>query len=134
MGNGVHVGVDLVDIVRFKRWQEKGIARLQRVISYEELRYCFAEPSKTAERLAVRYALREAAYKAFAPLGKHEVIPLLAVFKAITTRVSGRGIEMIVVWDTLAQWYDYEKICAISVSVSHTASMAMATVIVCIRD
>jgi phosphopantetheine--protein transferase-like protein len=126
----VLIGVDLVEIERFVRWQQWSMARLERVFSHEELIYCFADARKTPERLAVRYAAREATYKALAPLSMHTPAPFLTVCRALKTQVTRHGMELSIAWNTLETWYDHTRVQAISVSVTHTTTSAMAIVLI----
>jgi phosphopantetheine--protein transferase-like protein len=130
MNAHVLIGVDLVEVGRFVRWQQWRMARLERIFSHEELVYCFAHASKTPERLAVRYAAREANYKALAPLSLHTPVPFLTVCRALTTQVTGHGMELSIAWDTLRTWYDHARVQSISVSATHTATSAMAIVLI----
>jgi phosphopantetheine--protein transferase-like protein len=124
------IGVDLVEIARFAHWHNWRTSRLERIFSREELAYCFADKRKTAERLAVRYAAREAAYKALAPLSAHTPAPFLTVCRALKTQVTHHGMELSVAWDMLDTWYNHARVQAISVSVTHTATSAMAIVLI----
>lgn len=60
----IALGIDVVDIDRFKNWSCYTDNTLRRIFSYEEISYCRACPIKSAERFAVRFALKEAFYKA----------------------------------------------------------------------
>jgi len=54
------IGTDIVDVARFNRWKEFPENRLQKVFSQKELFDCKLSP----EKLAVRFAAKEAFYKA----------------------------------------------------------------------
>jgi len=60
----VGLGVDAVEIERFREWPSYSQARLCKIYSTGELQYSLSEPVKAAERLAARFAAKEAAYKA----------------------------------------------------------------------
>lgn len=59
------IGIDIVEIHRFNDWHKKSNQSLRRIFSTEEIDYCLKEKSKSAERFSVRFAAREAFFKAF---------------------------------------------------------------------
>ncbi|MCL4229301.1 4'-phosphopantetheinyl transferase superfamily protein [Candidatus Dependentiae bacterium] len=86
----IGVGIDAVQISRFEEWRQKSMKSLKRVLSEQEIQYCLQEPSKSAERFAVRFAAREALLKALQPLLICS-LPLLALCRnlKISRQVSG---------------------------------------------
>lgn len=58
------IGIDTIEISRFSHWHTYTPQKLGRIFSSEEIHYCLAEPAKSAERFAVRFAAKEAAFKA----------------------------------------------------------------------
>lgn len=66
---GVGLGVDLERIERFRKMLERfGAASLRRIFTRRELDYCLAK-ARPWQHLAVRFAAKEAAYKALRQLG-----------------------------------------------------------------
>lgn len=61
----IGIGLDAVEIHRCAQWCTWPEKRLRRIFSEEEIRYSFSEPAKTIERLAARFALKEASFKAW---------------------------------------------------------------------
>ena len=59
------LGIDIVEINRFKDWYTKPKKELERIFSGEEIDYCLENKEKSAERFAARFAAREAFFKAF---------------------------------------------------------------------
>ncbi|MGQ9596514.1 MAG: holo-ACP synthase [Thermoproteota archaeon] len=69
----IGIGVDVVSISRIKRAVEKGGKRfLRRVFSERELEYCFRS-GYSYERLAARFAAKEAVFKALGYGGKRRL-------------------------------------------------------------
>ena len=76
------IGVDLVEIKRFERWHSYSDTTLKRIFSQQEIEYARAEPRLSAQRLAARFAVKEAAYKALSLN-----IPFLMACKALETKI-----------------------------------------------
>jgi holo-[acyl-carrier protein] synthase len=65
-GVPMRVGLDLVDIRRMRESIDRfGDRLMQRLFSAQEIAYAKAQDAQTAERLAARFAAKEAAVKAF---------------------------------------------------------------------
>lgn len=62
------IGIDSVDIARFEQWHTYSHKKLLRVFSPAEIAYSLENPTKSAERFAVRFAAKEALFKALTPL------------------------------------------------------------------
>ncbi len=58
------IGIDSIEIARFTHWPTRPRAYLRRIYTPEELDYCLQDPRKCSERLAIRFAAKEACYKA----------------------------------------------------------------------
>lgn len=106
------VGIDLVEVKRFRMLKEKELSPfLRKVFTRRELDYCFAFKDP-APHLAGTFAVKEAVVKAYG-----EGISVFDVevvrTKAGQPTVSGRG----------------KKICSVFVSISHTATMASSIAI-----
>lgn len=79
----VGVGIDSIEIERFKKWQEDADTTLERIFSPQEIEYCLSIPAKSAERFAVRFAAREAFYKALCMMLPEACIPFLTACKNV---------------------------------------------------
>lgn len=120
----ISLGIDAVEIERFKAWLSYNPAKLSRIFSALELDYCFATPTKTAERLAVRFAAKEAFYKAVSPILK-QPLPLLHILKHCEMIKDKKGLPSLrVQWAALGL-EPYES----TLSVTHTNTTALAVVI-----
>ena len=119
------VGIDTVEIARFSEWTNYSKERLLRIFSEDEITYCFEEPIKTPERMAVRFAAKEAFYKAVTgllvePKAFTQVSPLCKVTKHINGNPS-----LEVDWQALSL-----PVHDTQVSLTHTAQLAIAIVII----
>jgi len=60
----MHIGIDAVEINRFEHWHKYPTNILARIFTEQEINYCLQNKLKSAERFAVRFAAKEAVYKA----------------------------------------------------------------------
>ena len=60
----VGIGIDSVEISRFAQWRTFAQKQLLKIFTPGEIEYCLRLPTKSAERFAVRFAAKEAFYKA----------------------------------------------------------------------
>jgi holo-[acyl-carrier protein] synthase len=94
------LGIDSVEISRFERWTQTCHEKLLRIYSPQELEYCLSNPAKTAERFAVRFAAKEAAYKALSQLIPDTKLPLFTVCKLITVIAHhNKAPQLAIDWD-----------------------------------
>jgi phosphopantetheine--protein transferase-like protein len=109
---GLAFGIDAVDISRFKYWHTYSAIRLRRVFSQEEIDYCLNIPAKSAERFAIRFAVKEALYKAlslrdsvsvpaFLKLAAHTQVTALEGHPHVTVTWSALGLPQLRVSATL---------------------------------
>lgn len=65
------IGIDAVDIKRFIHWHKYTPAQLSKIYTEHEIIYCSAPVNNQvkAQRFAVRYAAKEATYKALCSAG-----------------------------------------------------------------
>ncbi len=77
-------GIDAVEIHRFTHWHAFQKAQLQRIFSPQEIDHCLAHSIKSAERFAVRFAAKEAFFKAWNSAFAHDYIPFLTLCRAIS--------------------------------------------------
>ena len=119
------VGIDTVEISRFTEWTKYSQERLSRLFSAQEIAYCLEEPVKAPERLAARFAAKEAFYKAVTALLKEpqpftKVGPLCEVVK-----YNDGNPTLEVDWQAL----DLPEHTA-QISLTHTSELATAIVII----
>lgn len=113
------VGFDLVDVARFTRWSSYPDRLLARIFTPEEVAYARAHPSSTAQHLAVRFAAKEALYKALCGLGM--MYPFLQVARSCNLVRTHAGVRI--------QSPHIPSHTQCIVSVSHTHTCAGATIL-----
>jgi len=122
------IGIDLVEVERFKAWHLYTRQQLRRVFSVQEIEHCCAIRAKSAERFAVRFAAKEALFKALARYGRGNT-SLLAILPNAEVVVGPSGAELYVEWDGLTAFYNLPTSpMAIQFSLSHTNTTACAVV------
>jgi holo-[acyl-carrier protein] synthase len=96
------IGVDIVDIERFLDWHLKPTDQLTYIFLPEEINYCLEIPLKSAERFAVRFAAKEAFYKAYCAWQKDTTLGFKEIAKWVSTRKSVQGVpDLQVNWEQL---------------------------------
>lgn len=97
MGSHLAVGVDLVEIDRFARAIHRWPRLMARVFTEEEIESC-AGSANAEERLAARFAVKEAAFKALGngwpAIGYHDVQVRTAEDGAPVLVLGGRAVEL----------------------------------------
>ena len=117
------IGIDSVDIIRFIEWAQFPHKKLARIYTTYEIDYCFSNSAKTAERLAVRFAAKEAAYKALVSLTE-QPLSFLKVCKACSTESRPLGQPTVTV-----DWQELNiKPYTVHASFTHTSSVATAVI------
>ena len=120
----VGIGVDIVDIARVQRLLERHGARfLKRVFTEEEARYAM-ESAAPAERLAGRFAVKEAVLKAFGT-GKSQGI----LWRDVETVRGPRGKPAVRLHGQAVRWAKWRGGDTIHVSIAHDGGRAMGFVI-----
>jgi len=85
------IGVDAVEIERFFLWYTYTEKKLLRIFSPQEIDYCLQDKQKSTERFAVRFAAREALYKALSQAYPNTKIPFLTLCaNTVITKINGR--------------------------------------------
>ncbi len=131
------IGTDIVDPARFIHWQHYSLPRLQRVFSDGELAAAMVNGLLVPEKLAVRFAAKEAFYKALAAmlvrLGQtHKPASLLAVCKAVeVVNTTWQVPTLVVDWDYLQELFACTlPSVTVDCSLAHEKEMVVAFVIV----
>lgn len=120
------IGVDSVDVIRFAQWHTYSRKTLSRIFSPQEIDYCCKNISKSAERFAVRFAAREALYKALCVAYPHQKIPFLTLC-AHTTISKINGVPCLGVRDI--RDLDMSSF-VFHLSLTHTSFVATAFVLI----
>ena len=125
------IGIDSVEIARLIPWTQFSEKQLLRLFHKDELAYCFLSTPKIAERLAARFAAREACFKA---LTQHcaQPLPFLTLCKAMHVKNLPSGApDLIIDWNYLDQkgYFKTDKSLKTHISLTHTHTTATALVI-----
>lgn len=91
------IGVDSVEIKRFSSWSAYSPHVLRRIFSEQEIAYCLQNPTKMAERFAVRFAAREAFFKAYSMYQPEHAIPFLTLCRLIAIEKSSNNMPRLIV-------------------------------------
>lgn len=124
----IGIGIDTVEVERFKPWVLYPEEKLLRVFSKNEIKYSLSSPKKGAERLAARFAAKEAFLKAAHNLlHGTESNSFLKVCKQVeVVRKKCGKPELKIDWLGLS--IDDRNISCL-ISLSHTADIASAIIL-----
>ena len=121
------IGIDSVEIVRFAHWGKYSQGSLLKIFSLAELTYSLSNPAKTSERLAARFAAKEAAYKALSSLFNKKISFLSWCTLIEVTHNDQSQPHLKIAWHVL----DIPCVpSAIHISLTHTKTTATALVII----
>ncbi len=120
MNKKISVGTDIADVARIKKLM-KNARFLNRVYTREEIRYC-KEKKLAEQHFAVRFAAKEAVWKALSPVTQKLGIS----HKEIGVRRAENGGPSVSLSPRLKK---FEK--HFSLSLSHTKEFAVAVAIYC---
>lgn len=118
----IYVGTDIIEIERIRKVVERHPAFWDKVLTPQEKSYCFAQ-GNPIQSLAGRFTAKEAVLKC---LG-------LGLFRLswhdLEISTDSLGCPMVELKDSLAQIMARKNITAISLSISHCRSYAMAVAV-----
>lgn len=118
----IFIGIDAIEINRFAHFHTYKPTQLTRLFSPQEITYCLATPTKSAERFAVRFAAKEALYKALTQLQGNPPCPLLELFKYVEIQRSPHPTFL------FSKKLSSEQLIA-QISMTHTKKLAFAQVL-----
>jgi holo-[acyl-carrier protein] synthase len=125
-------GIDAIEIERFAHWQKYSNEKLLKIFCQEEIDYCLANLAKSPERLAGRFAAKEAAYKAICSITDIN-IPFLEFCKFVYIEKkenSAPSLRIIISHLTNLNAYDLLDSMQIKLSITHTKTVAIASIII----
>lgn len=127
----VGIGIDSVEIARMNSWISHPDQQLARVFCASEIAYARSCPAKQAERLAARFAAKEAFFKALCQMIPGHNIPFLTLCRNTCTRARSNAAPTLEIdWIALAQAATLPHATPIShLSITHTRSIATALVL-----
>ena len=125
------VGIDCIEIKRFELWHSYPADKLVRIFSSQEIEYCLQKSFKSAERFAVRFAAREACYKAICSLKLPCKIPFLKMCRLVNIERYDNGSQkMNINWPVLiGTKIDLISQPIVHISLTHNRTEAIAVVI-----
>jgi len=125
----IRVGVDLCSVADVADSVTTfGERYLTRVYTDDELEYCGRDPGRSAERLAARFAAKEAVVKVLRPTGARPD------WRSIEVRRDPGGWCELSLTDTAAEMARDAEISSMAVSLSHERGMANAVVVATLFD
>lgn len=128
------IGIDSTEIDRFIPWCTFPQQKLQRIFSDEEITYSFSVQHQLtqAKRLAARFAVREALFKALHHIVPGNGIPLLTLCKKISVEhKNSASPQLIIDWDYIYSVIpNLKKMGLIKPHLSITHTRIVVTVIV----
>ena len=125
------IGVDSVQVKRFNEWTSISLAQLKKVFSEEEIVYCLKVPRLSAQRFAVRFAAREAFFKALSAMQQSSQ-PFLKVCKAVQLMHADNQVPLLQVdWSRLvSDKKDSHNAYVVHCTLTHTSDTATAFVVI----
>ncbi len=120
------LGIDSVDIKRFSEWYRYSSTQLGRILSSQEIEYCKQNELLSAQRFAVRFAVREAFFKAWNSALPENYIPFLTCCRSLILMRNTHNAPLLQVdWTVLGSNI---PLFTPLVSLTHTASIATACI------
>jgi holo-[acyl-carrier protein] synthase len=126
------IGIDSVDIQRFAHWQNYSTTQLRRIFTDAEIAYCTSNKTLMLERLAVRFAAKEAFFKAWSTCAPQCTLSLMSLAPAIGVRHHENGAPYLDIdWKYLYAHSGHISSEAITthIALTHTGTTATACVI-----
>ena len=117
MDHGIYIGIDAVEIDRFTHFHSYTDYKLRRVFTSQEIHDATKNGALCPSRLATRFAIKEATFKALSQIGTH--IPFLTLCRRAW--IMGRPPRLYLL--------DHPEFYT-SISISHTHTTAVATVLI----
>jgi len=126
------IGIDSVEIERFKTWSSLPEDKLLKIFSEKEINYCLSNSKKSAERFSARFAVKEAFFKALSIIESSNKIPFLEICKHIIVIHGKNGHPMLNInWNNLIEnKQNSQTQYKTFLSITHTKKYATAIVIV----
>ncbi len=120
------LGIDTVEIQRFAQWHAYSSAQLRRILSSPEITYCKQSQLLSSQRFAVRFAVREAFFKAWNSAFPDHYIPFLTCCRSLTlTRNIHNAPQLEIDWAVLG--LNTPRFTPL-ISLTHTSSLATACI------
>lgn len=129
----VGLGIDSIEIERFCNWHSKDTKTLLRLFSQDEIAYCQSNNALSAQRFAIRFAAREALFKAISLAIPSHTIPFLTLCRAANIYKTSRGMPYLQIdWKILKAYVNSHDALLhnfhSTISLTHTKILATAIV------
>ncbi len=128
----IGLGIDSIEIERFAHWHRFSKQSLLRIFSDEEITVCLQSETNAAERLAARFAVREAFFKAIQSAYPTTPIPFLSICRIISLSNAQNGSPTLIINGDMLQKLTNNAISSplsSLVSITHTRTTATACVL-----
>lgn len=123
----IKVGTDIIEVNRIRQGIEKnGDKFLNKIYTKNEIEYCNKNADTKYQHFAVRFAAKEAVYKALSDLLGNALI-----WKNIEIKNNYNGKPQVMLYNISRE--NLDKIANIDISLSHIKDTAVATVVVLIK-
>jgi holo-[acyl-carrier protein] synthase len=128
----LRIGLDVVDVARFRRFVDRHAGRLDRLFSARERRRCEAG-GKRVERYACRFAAKESLLKA---LGTVDLLDMDGPYRWTDVEIltDGLGRPRLELSGALREAVEAAGVEHLAVSMSHTRTTAVAQVVLLARS
>lgn len=124
------IGIDIIEIDRFSHWHTFQSAQLQRIFSIAEIAYCLEHQKLSAARFAVRFAAREAFYKAIQAAYPKIPLSFLTTCRSVYIIRNHQGTPQLSInWELLFAAHGSIEPLTCYISLSHSRTTATAIVI-----
>ncbi len=125
----IALGIDSIEISRFNLWHQYPQKTLLKVFSAVEIGYCLSNKIKNAERFAVRFAAKEAFFKAFSTSSTQKA-PFLTICKKVEIIHNQLNAPYLQIqWDQLSEFLIHKETIHAHLSLTHNKSYATAVVV-----
>lgn len=123
----IRTGIDIIEVYRIKDSIEQSSGNfLQRIYTQQEIKYCESKNKNKYQHYAARFAVKEAAFKAIAPLLTDKYSISWKNVETINDQNGKPTIKFISLTKEVEK--ELSKIASIDVSISHIKEYAIANV------
>lgn len=123
----IAIGIDFITINRFDSWKCFDDKQLLKIFSQREIEYARSNELLFSQRLAVRFAAKEAFLKALQQISPQKKLPFLTIAKIVSVNNHSNGMPFLKVdWNMLAIKKNFQT----SLSLTHERCHATAIVII----
>ena len=122
----IGIGIDSIEINRFKAWHHFSNQQLLRIFSPSEIAHCREKPFLSAQRFAARFASKEALFKAWYNAIPNFHFPFLRFCKAVSIEKGDYNEPRVILFQELFPTLTHSIIPHISITHTKTTATAIA--------